>query len=235
MHLNYFLFFNLLRIHWEPLENCIFLKLFSALFNQLFDDLSFSESFRMLVIEFSILQFKAPSSTADDHPHLGFIPRDKGGVRSEFVTFPFSSWILRAAPAAFDSVEIVRISIFFIHSYNICKYFTFCEFFTLTLANGLSQESEWQQVSSGLKDSSNNPIVLIVSIFLISYCSRIFSKLPSVQVTIAITITLMFHSFLVLWQILSICLYFRLFLFSLCGVPEWQNPLGGKFSFFLVI
>ena len=29
-----------------------------------------------------------------------------------------------------------------------------CEFYTPVLADGLSQESEWQQVSSGLQDSS---------------------------------------------------------------------------------
>ena len=33
-------------------------------------------------------------------------------------------------------------------------YITPCEFFTTTLADGLSLESEWQQISSGLQDSS---------------------------------------------------------------------------------
>ena len=40
-------------------------------------------------------------------------------------------------------------------------YFTFmtiCEFFTLVLANGLSLESEWQQVSSALQGSSKDSI-----------------------------------------------------------------------------
>ena len=30
--------------------------------------------------------------------------------------------------------------------------FCFCEFFITVLASGLSQESEWQQVSSGIQD-----------------------------------------------------------------------------------
>ena len=39
----------------------------------------------------------------------------------------------------------------------------------------------------------------------------------SAPTTISITVTLMFYSFLVLWQGLSNCLSFRFLLFSLCG------------------
>ena len=35
-------------------------------------------------------------------------------------------------------------------------YFTLCKFFIPALADGLSLESEWQQVSSGLQDSSEH-------------------------------------------------------------------------------
>ena len=42
-------------------------------------------------------------------------------------------------------------------------------------------------------------------------------------------------AFLVLWQGLSIYLSLCFLLFPLCGPPEQQNPLDGKFLFFLLI
>ena len=38
----------------------------------------------------------------------------------------------------------------------ICLFFVF--FFALSLADGLTLESKWQQVSSGLQDSSQYPV-----------------------------------------------------------------------------
>ena len=51
------------------------------------------------------------------------------------------------------------------------------------------------------------------------------------RTTITITVTLMYHSFLVRT---SICLSFCILSFSRCGLPGQQNPSYGKFSFFLI-
>ena len=74
----------------------------------------------------------------------------------------------------------------------------------------------------------------MVSIFsLISNSSRFFPKhldtFPSAPVIIGITVILIFHSFLVLRQGSSICLFFRFLLFSFCGPSERQNPLDNFF------
>ena len=62
----------------------------------------------------------------------------------------------------------------------------------------------------------NNAAVLVVSIFLLiskssSPLSKPLGALPSVLNTIGITVTLLLHTFLVLWQGWSICLSFCLY------------------------
>ena len=49
---------------------------------------------------------------------------------------------------------IIMLLLFIVSYYN---YFTFYKFFTPVLAGDLSLESEWQQVSSSVHDSSQYP------------------------------------------------------------------------------
>ena len=59
---------------------------------------------------------------------------------------------------------------------------------------------------------------------------------PSAQITIAITVTFIFQSFiLVLLQDLDIHLSFRFLLILLCGLPEWRSLLFGRFSLFIYL
>ena len=74
----------------------------------------------------------------------------------------------------------------------------------------------------------NSAVVSMVSVLpLIYYSSNLVSNLllifPCSSVTIGITVTLMFHSFLVLWQGPSICQSFCFLLFSLCFPLKQQN------------
>ena len=73
-----------------------------------------------------------------------------------------------------------------------------------------------------------NPVFRIVWILpLISNSSNLFTQtlltVPGTPTTIGITVTLMFHWFLVLLQGQSICQSFRSLFFSLCGPFEWIN------------
>ena len=84
----------------------------------------------------------------------------------------------------------------------------------------------------------NNAVVLMVSTCpLISKSSSLFTNplgiVPSAPITISITITFMFHSFiLVLQQGLDINLSFCFLLILLCGLLRGQYPLFSRFSFF---
>ena len=69
-------------------------------------------------------------------------------------------------------------------------------------------ESEWRYISSGLQDSSQydlNIVVCMVSIFPTifnspSFLYKLLGTVPSAPTTIGTTVTFMFHSFLALWQ-----------------------------------
>ena len=85
-------------------------------------------------------------------------------------------------------------------------YFTSCEFFTPELADGLSLESEWQQVSSGLQGvaqySSKSQQCcsldgLDSSLFKISYSPPLqaLRNITSTPITTGITIILIFSQF----------------------------------------
>ena len=53
------------------------------------------------------------------------------------------------------------------HYYYYYYYFTPLEFFTSVLADGFSLKSEWQQVSSGLQDlsqDSDHIIIIIINV-----------------------------------------------------------------------
>ena len=121
--------------------------------------------------------------------------------------------------------------------------FTSCEFFLPALADSLSLEYHWQQVSrtrlsivANLENTvvwmdSNRPPIFNSS----SLLSKPLCTVQSVPITVGITIFHMFHSFLVLWQCPKTCLSFYFLWFWLCGPPRSQNPLYGKFSSFLLI
>ena len=112
---------------------------------------------------------------------------------------------------------------------------TLCMFFTPVLANGLSLESEWKEVSSSLPDSSQHSgqsqqccnlhgfeltsdFQLFQSPFQdfgdYSKCSY-YNWYPSCSTAFLILIWF-------LW-------------FALCGLLGWQNPQYSKFSFFVFL
>ena len=102
-------------------------------------------------------------------------------------------------------------------------------FFKPALADRLSLEFEWQQVSLDLKDSShysadhNNAVMVLVCNPISDSSSPLPKHVGIVQsapITIGITVTCMFLFFLVLWQVLSICLHLRFVLFSLSVLPD---------------
>ena len=117
-------------------------------------------------------------------------------------------------------------------------YFTFCEFFTLALADYLSLESEWYQASSSLLDNNiladlNNTIIWIVSIPLLisnssSPLSKPFRTLPSAPITTDNIVDLMFYSFLSS-QAKSKYLSLRLLCFSLCWNSKVHNTANSFF------
>ena len=69
-----------------------------------------------------------------------------------------------------------------------------------------------------LTDLSNAVVWVVSARPLISNSSSLITKLPSVPIITSITVTFMFHDFLILWQSSSICLYFRFFLCRPCPV-----------------
>ena len=77
---------------------------------------------------------------------------------------------------------------------------------------------------------------MVSTCLLISKSSKAFINslgiVPSTQTTTGITVTFIFHIFLVLRQGLGSYLSFRFLLFLLCSLSERQNPLFGRFSFF---
>ena len=80
------------------------------------------------------------------------------------------------------------------------------EFFTRTLADGLSLESEWEQISTGVQDSSQyssrskqretlNGIDSSSDFQLFQALSKLLATVPNEPISIGITVTI-FHSFL---------------------------------------
>ena len=77
---------------------------------------------------------------------------------------------------------------------------------------------------------------MVSSCSLISMSPNPFTNplgiVPSVPITIGITVTFMFNRFLVMKQGLDIYLSFRFLLILLCGLPGRQSLLFGRFSFY---
>ena len=118
-------------------------------------------------------------------------------------------------------------------SLKISLFLFLCEFSTLVLADGLSLEFEWQQVSSSLQDSShlNNALIWMVSTRPLTSKSsspwiNLLVTVPRVPITSGITVTFMF-----LWQSQGIYPSFCFLSISLCGLPGQQSTQLTKFSF----
>ena len=103
-------------------------------------------------------------------------------------------------------------------------------------------DSKFPQVSWTLLSiltDLNNAVLWIVSVLLISSSSdpisKIFGTIPCAPNIICITVTLIVHNFLVLWQVLSICLSFHFQLFPLSGLEEMAKFTRWQVLFYLLI
>ena len=116
----------------------------------------------------------------------------------------------------------------------IITIFTLCEFSIPVLTGGFSLKSEWQQVSSGLQESSlysgqsylyyglnSSSDFLIPSLF-----SKLLQTIPSTPTTYCITITLFHRFFCSRPNYLSL---FSCSFISLSNLLELQNLLDDKF------
>ena len=103
-------------------------------------------------------------------------------------------------------------------------------FFMPVLADGLSLEFKWQQASSGLQDFSQYSCQFF-SISFPNFCKLfLVYKVQLVSPSLSHITT-----FSVLWEDPSTCLSFPFIGFSFFGQLEQQNPLDGKFFFYIII
>ena len=143
-----------------------------------------------------------------------------------------------------SSLSPHSLHLLFCYYYYYYYYYYYCEFFTPVLVDSLSLESEWQQISSGLQDSSqysSRSHQCCSEEYLDSSSDFQFSSLfscPSKTITsspttIGITVTL--YSTVSFYSLTrSKYLSFRFILFSFCGPPEQQNPRADKFFFLFI-
>ena len=88
-------------------------------------------------------------------------------------------------------------------TYYYYHYFAPYKFFTPALADGLLLESEWQQVSSSLQDTSQYSGQSVVWMVLVcppipnsfNLLTKPLEAFPSTPIIISITVTFMFHRF----------------------------------------
>ena len=124
----------------------------------------------------------------------------------------------------------VCMSKYYYYYYSFLRVF----FFTAVLPGGLSLKSESPQVSKTMFSifaDLNSAVVYMVSILPLIFYSP--SPLSNSLETVSNVPTTIGYSQLFSSLARSKYLFiFRLFLFSLCGQPEWQNPRDGKFSFY---
>ena len=101
----------------------------------------------------------------------------------------------------------------------------------------------WKTVTSSLQDFFSiladryNVVIWMAFTYLLSTSLPLpipilWESFQADQFTIGITITFIFHSFLVLKQGHGIYLFFCFLFILLCGLPGWQSPLFGSFSLF---
>ena len=111
-------------------------------------------------------------------------------------------WLVLGSP--FLSRSPRGFSLYYFEGDFLCIIiFTVWEFFESALTGSLSQEFEWQQVSSSLlnilTDLSNAVVWIVSTRSLISKSSSPFTDplmiVPRTSITICITVTFMFHSF----------------------------------------
>ena len=123
--------------------------------------------------------------------------------------------------------------------------YIFFAFFSHSFIWFFKLESEWQQVSSDLQDSSNCndfscAVVWIVLILLLIFSSpSLFPKflwnVPSAPTMIGITVTFKFRNFFVSLEKLWYFPNFRFISLSLCYQLVLPNHLYDRFFFFLLI
>ena len=142
----------------------------------------------------------------------------------------------------FSSISWYLAIIVLFPSFHLDINVTSRRFFKLALADGLSLEIEWQQVSSqvwrtllSIQSGHNNVVVLMVSTrSLISQSSRHFinplATVPSAPITFGLTVTFMFHRF---FCSLARSRYLTLFSFPF-GFTQWSAGTA-KFNNELVI
>ena len=112
------------------------------------------------------------------------------------------------------------------------------EFFTSVLADGLSLEFEWQQVSRSLLSILavlNNAVVWMVSTRPPTFKSSILFNnplvtVPKTPITIGIIVTFTFHNFK---NSLAKLRHLSFFSYSFYGQPGQQSRQFCKFSFFI--
>ena len=121
------------------------------------------------------------------------------------------------------SALLEGLDYYYYYYYYYCCYIYLCELFPPDLVEGLSLESEWQQVSSGLQDfffsmltDLNNAEDCMVSILpLISNCSNLLSRplwiVPSASTATGITTTNIFYFFFLFFGKVPIFIYIFVF------------------------
>ena len=117
-----------------------------------------------------------------------------------WITFPTQSCLV-----------LYSFSTSLLHSLLLISFLYSIQVFIPASTGGFYQESAGFQESSNYPSSS--PCLL----------SMFFGTVPSIQITISITVTFMFHSFLTLSHSLDICLVFCLFRNGTAKPSKWQT------------
>ena len=125
-----------------------------------------------------------------------------------------------------------------IYHYHYCYYLISFKFFGLWLADGLSLETEWQEVSSYNHDSSKYSvfwIVLIHSPISISFNPFLsFLKLFEESHLKLVSLLLMFHSFFSYLARSKYLYLFAFFDFHSVATPRREKDHNKESSFFFV-
>ena len=132
-----------------------------------------------------------------------------------FFSFSFNFTLSSSNSAIFFIVDYFRVKSssrdYYYHYYYY--YFTSCESLALASADDLSLGTEWLLVSSSLLDSSqysgwSQQSECFRLVLRFSTLPAPLGTIPSPPIISNITVTIMFHCFLVLWQGPTICLFF---------------------------